>query len=186
MPRKETEMLRLILPLLLAPIAAGAGAVELPCEERLPEFELEDQFEDERTQDDVLGTVSVLIWADRDAREWSDDWRDMLTAALRGQVEGDLVQIRGWAHTKGAPFFVKGRIRGSFPEEPERWAVLDWDGVFEEHFEPREEHVTVFVFDREGCLVARESGQEVEARSVAMLVDAAQKVLVRDLERSER
>ncbi len=178
-------MLRLPLLLLLA-CAVPAAAVELPCDERLPAFELEDQFEDERTQDDVLGTVSVLIWADRDAREWSDDWRAMLTAALRGQVEGGLVQIRAWAHTKGAPFFVKGRIRGSFPEDPARWAVLDWDGVFEEHFEPREEHVTVFVFDREGCLVARETGREVDAGSIAVLADAAQKVLVRDLERSER
>ncbi len=177
-------MLRLPLLLLLV-CAVPVGAGELPCDERLPEFELEDQFENDRTQDDVLGTVSVLIWADRDGREWSGDWREMLTAALRGQVEGGLVQIRDWAHTKGAPFFVKGRIRGSFPEETERWAVLDWDGVFEEHFEPREEHVTVFVFDREGCLVARESGQEVETRSVATLADAAQKVLVRDLERSE-
>ena len=177
-------MLRLPLLLLLV-CTVPAAAVELPCDERLPEFELEDQFEDERTHDDVLGTVSVLIWADRDGREWSGEWREMITAALRGQVEGGLVQIRGWAHTKGAPFFVKGRIRGSFPEEPARWAVLDWDGVFEEHFEPREEHVTVFVFDREGCLVARATGQEVDARRVAELADAAQRVLVRDLERSE-
>ena len=156
---------------------------DLPCSDRLFEFRVEDQFESVRTHADVLGTVTVLVWADRDANEWTTAWIDMLDAALRGQVEGGLVGIRRWAHTRGAPFFVKGRIRRSFPEAPEGWVFVDWKGRFAERYAPREEHVNAYVFDREGCLVAHESGREVEATAIARLARAAQDVLIRDLER---
>ena len=120
----------------------------------------------------------MLVWADRKASEWSPQWGTTLAEALRGQIGAGDVQVRGWAHTRGAPFFVKGRIRKNFPQDPVRWAFVDWSGDFAKHYKTTEGHVNVFVFDREGCLVAREVGQELDADAVARLARAAQDVLV--------
>lgn len=163
-----------ILTLLLIHGAALAG----PCEVSLFEFDAEDQFEDDRTHEDLLGTVSVLVWADRKASEWSGDWGEMLADALQGQIAAGDVQVRGWAHTRGAPFFIKGRIRRNFSEDRASWSILDWGGDFEREYDPREDHVNVFVFDREGCLVTTATGQEIDPRVVARLARAAQEVLV--------
>lgn len=171
-------MTRILLPWLLL-FSSSAGA-QPPCDETLFEFEVEDQFQDERTHRDLLGTVSLIVWADRKATEWSGAWGSMLSDALEGQIAGGLVQVRGWAHTRGAPFFIKGRIRGKFPKEPASWAFLDWGGDFRERYEPEEDHVTVYVFDRQGCLVATEMGQEIDAAAIARLTRAAQDVLERD------
>lgn len=179
-PRTWTPALCLvILGLAALPVR---GQDPGPCDQPLLEVEVEDQFQRERATKALLGTVSVIVWADRGASDWSGTWSEMLSDGLQGQIGSGLVQVRGWAHTKGAPFFVKGRIRRSFPDDPAAWTYLDWDGMWKEHYEPREDHVTVYVFDRAGCLVARETGTAVDAAAVARVVRAAQEVLIRDHE----
>lgn len=176
-----TVRARIVAGLVLALVALGVGprpSHASDCAVRLFDFEIQDQFEREHTQDELLGQVAVIVWSDRKAFDWSDGWDAMLREALQGQIEGGMVEVRRWAHTKGAPFFVKGRIRRSFPEERSRWALLDWDGELRKRFDPPEDHVTVYVFDREGCLVAQETGEEVDAEAVARLARAAQQVLV--------
>lgn len=157
------------------PLAATAAS-DAPCLDRLFEFEVEDQFKDDRTAADLLGRVSVVVWADRDAREFTDSWREAIESGLGDAIAAGDVQVRAWAHTKGAPFFVKGRVRGSFSEDRERWAFLDWDGLFRERYEPTDGEVNVFLFDRDGCLVERTTGKnagvEEEARQIVERVEA--------------
>ena len=164
------------------PAAAETAAETPPCDVLLFDATVEDQFESDRSTAELHDTIAVVVWSDRKASEWAASWAELLADGLRGQIEGDLVELRAWAHTKGAPFFVKGRIRGSFPEQRAAWAFLDWDGRWKEHYDPREDHVTAYVFDRAGCLVARETGTEADAAAVARLVRAAQEILIRDHE----
>lgn len=177
---RPVRPLNSFLGLLAIAAALASTAAADPCDVSLFEFEVEDQFENEHTHRELLGTISVLVWADREASDWSGEWSDMLSEALRGQIAAGDVQVRGWAHTRGAPFFVKGRIRRSFPDDPEHWTFLDWSGDFKGAYETEEHHVNVFVFDREGCLVARETGQEVDPQVLARIVRAAQDVLVEE------
>ena len=171
--------MRILTAMILLFVLSGPTQAA-PGETRLFTFEVEDQFENDHTHRELLGTISVLVWADRKASEWSGDWGEMLSEALQGQIAAGDVQVRGWAHTRGAPFFIKGRIRKNFPKDPEHWSFLDWGGDFESEYETEEDHVNVFVFDREGCLVARESGQEIDPQVLARIVRAAQDVLVEE------
>ena len=147
-----------------------SAATETGCIE-LIEFRIEDQFEREHTREEILGAPVVLSWADRDGHDFVDEWEDALVEALDGRT----VEHRAIAHVKGVPGWIpglKGRIRGSFSEDPARWALLDWEGAFADAYEPTEGQVTVFVFDASGCLRTRVSAQHPEPALVRAVVEA--------------
>lgn len=152
--------------LLACPVSALAdGCIELI------DFHIEDQFQKEHTREEILGAPSLLVWADRKGKEYIDAWDDALIDALDGRA----VQWRAIAHVKGVPGWIpglKGRIRGSFSDDPARWALLDWDGEFAEAYHPTEDQVTVFVFDAEGCLRVRVSGTDPEPALVRAVIEA--------------
>lgn len=151
--------------LLLAPVASVAGCIELI------EFRIEDQFQQEHTEQELLGAPVLLTWADRKGNEYTDAW----ALALGEAFEGREIEHRAIAHVEGVPGWIpglKGRIRGSFSEDPERWALLDWEGRFAAAYHPTEDQVTVFVFDAEGCLRARVSGRDPEPALIEAVLEA--------------
>ena len=149
-------MIRLLVALLIpCPVAAAADCIELI------EFEIEDQFKEKHTENELLGDTVVLVWADRKGADFLDAWNQALEEALAGRD----VQRRDLAHVKGVPGWIpglKGRIRGRFSEDPAEWALLDWDGKFAEAYEHSEDTVNVFVFDGTGCLRGRVAGDAPE------------------------
>lgn len=158
-----------ILLFLLAVLATAASAQP----ERLVPFAIEDQFKETHSEAKLSGGVTVLVWCDRASRDMSDSWVESLEASFARGVPAGTWQVRHVAHTKGAPFFVKGKIRGSFSRDPDRWALLDWKGLFRETYAPPDEQVTVLMFGPDGKLLARHSGREVSAAVVASLTRTA-------------
>lgn len=159
-------MVPLALCLFLALPARSAGDCLA-----LPDVRIEDQFEKEHALDELLGQPLVILWVDREARDHLDAWKGALGEALAGRD----VQQRVVAHVKGVPGWIpglKGRIRRSFGDDPERWALMDWKGRFAEAFEPAEEKLNALLFDAEGCLRARVAGRVPEPVLVDALIEA--------------
>lgn len=145
----------MILCLVLLGIAdfARAGCVALF------EFEIEDQFETPHTQAEVLGAVTILVWADREGSDFLEIWG----AALDSVYGESAVVRRGVAHVEGVPGWIpglKGKIRGSFSREPEQWTLMDWKGRFAAAYRPTPGTVNLLVLDAQGCLQGRVSGPE--------------------------
>ena len=154
----------LVLLLILLPSIASAECIELI------EFEIEDQFKEKHTGEELLGTTVVLVWADRDGSDFLDAWNEALDVAL----DGIDVQRRDLAHVKGVPGWIpglKGKIRGRFSEDPAEWALLDWKGKFAKAYDRTENTVNVMVFSPEGCLLGRVAGDVPEAVLIESLLE---------------
>lgn len=151
--------------LLAAPLPArGEGIAD-----RLIEFELEDQFQETHRDEDFAGKVVVLVGSDRGGSGFNAPWGQALHEALQGHPHRDQVVFLPVADTRGAPFFLKGYIRGKFPEDPERWTLLDWKGRLAQAYAFHPDHCNIVVFDHEGYRVERLHGREVDPDRVAAL-----------------
>ena len=136
----------------------------------LIEFRIEDQFQVEHTHEEFAGQAVLLLWADRKGHEFVEPWKAALRAALAERLESGELNLRGVGHVQGAPFFAKGRIRKKFEHEPERWALLDWDGVFRAAYDPPAEQITLLLFDREHRLAWRSSVTALDSAVVDSVV----------------
>jgi hypothetical protein len=154
----------LFMILLLTPSLAIADCIGMI------EFEIEDQFKEKHTHEELVGGTVVLVWADRKGSDYLDAWNEALDEALDGLD----VHRRSLAHVKGVPGWIpglKGKIRGRFAEDPAEWALLDWDGKFAKAYNRTEDTVNVIVFDAEGCLVGRVAGDAPDPVLIEALLE---------------
>jgi hypothetical protein len=111
--------------------------------------------------------MTIFVWADRKGSEYTESW----TAALdKAFVDLD-VRSKTVAHVKGVPGWIpglKGKIRGRFSDDPQEWALMDWDGRFNEAYDLTEDTVNVMIFDAGGCMLGRVSGDSPDP----ILIDA--------------
>ena len=156
----------LLIFLLLVPALASAECIELI------EFEIEDQFKEKHTRDELLGQATVLVWADRKGNEYLDAWSEALEEAL----DGIDARTKPLAHVKGVPGWIpglKGKIRGRFSKDPAEWALMDWGGKFAKAYRPTEDTVNLLVFGADGCYRGRVAGSAPEP----VLIDALLEML---------
>lgn len=134
----------------LFPAAAAAdeeaGAAPLP----LVEFRIKDQFDVLHTSGYFRNSVVVVVSGDRKGHEFMGPWQTALADSLAPELETFRVKIIRHAHLKGAPFFVKGKIKSSFSRDPDQWVLMDWEGVFREAYDFREDYCSIVVFDSAG------------------------------------
>ncbi len=147
-------------------VAGGCSAAAASPDHLVP-FSIEDQFKQTHTEAEFTGQATALVWCDRASRKVSASWADSLEAAFARALPPAAWQVRIVAHTKGAPFFVKGKIRGSFSRDPDRWALLDWKGGIRATYDPPPDMITILLFGPEGGLLGRWSALEVDTDQVA-------------------
>ena len=135
----------LVLASALAVSATAADVV------RLPEFRIKDQFGRLHTSGSCRNAVVVLLSGDRKGNDFVAQWQPALRDSVAGLVDAHRVVFIRSAHLKGAPFFVKGKIRSSFSADPGQWVLLDYDGVFGGALDLPADVCAVAVFDRKGC-----------------------------------
>lgn len=158
--------LRVGLLALLLPVSVIAAPLQPPT---LIEYEIEDQFEQGHRDGELRDRVAVVIAAGRKGREFATPWGDAVRARLAGPLAAGRVAVLPVADLRGVPGFMKGRVRGRFPEEPERWILMDWDGRFAEAYELDEESVSLLLFGADGALITRMSAREVNQQLVEHL-----------------
>lgn len=150
-----------------APLSAGEARAQSTT---LIPFEIEDQFEEVHRDADYANRILIVIGSDRDGSEFNPVWGEALTAALEGEDGYARIAMLPVADLQGVPFFVKGMVRGRFPEDPEQWVAMDWDGVFSEAYGFVESSSNILVFAPGGRLVQRAHGRELDAAVLQSLV----------------
>jgi len=145
--------------------------------QELLDFEIKDQFENVHRGSDVAGSIVVLIGADRAGSQFTQAWSKAVRDALSGHPR--YVEIAHLAHAdlRGAPFFIKGFLRGKFPQDPDRWTLMDWKGVIPKAYDFASKSANVLVFAPDGALVHHASGREPDDEAVRGLVMALRELL---------
>ncbi len=157
--------------LLMVSMLLAANVAAAP--DHLINFQIEDQFKHEHSSEEFVGKIAVFVWTDRQSKDFSSAWVAALTDAMAASPPKFPWEVRRVSHTKGAPFFVKGRIRNSFAQDPDKWALLDWQGKFAEAYAPAKNRVTILVFGADGILLTRHTGTVVDPVAVEELVRTA-------------
>ena len=142
-------------PLLLV-IASATDA------DTLLNFTIVDQFDVEHTDAEFAGQVAILLWADREGSDHAERWKRTLEHKLESRLATNSVVMRTVAHIQGVPGFVKGRVLDSFSDDPEQWALLDWQGEFQAAYDLEEEHCNLLVFGPDGALLYRAAATGLE------------------------
>ena len=89
----------------------------------LPAVVLQDQF-DVHTNVNVPHSPAILLVAGRAGSAAMKRWMFVMREAAPTHD----VRVLPIADLKGAPFFIKGRIKGSMPKDTTFRILLDWDG----------------------------------------------------------
>ena len=147
-----------------AALCMAAMLIAMPVigqETTLIEFEIEDQFKKKHTDAEYRGSVLVLVAAGRKGSEYTGAWQEAVIDTLATATEADGPIFLGYADTRGAPFFVKGMIRGSFSQDPASPSLIDWKGTLAEAYQTDPDVATLLLFGRDGRLVTRVSGTAV-------------------------
>jgi len=134
-------------------------------------FELSDQFDNVYTHEDFLNHIVVLTGSDRKGSQYNKEWGRAMYRAL--MHESIFIQIKwvGVADLGGIPFFLKGIVKNYFPEEKERWVLLDWDGEFAEAYKLQEDVSNIMIFDHQGSLVYQTTLTELDENKLDVILN---------------
>lgn len=153
--------LLLALGLAAAPLAAQSPAT-------LPSFQVEDQFKRKHTEQEWAGAPVVVLVTNREGRTSLMRWYD---AFLKAAPAGTRVAMA--ADTKGAPFFVKGAIRGSMPKDTLLPILIDYSGRLARALRGSDTLAAV-LYGADGRLITRRplpTGPEPDPADAALVAD---------------
>jgi len=105
---------------------------ELSQEKKLISFELEDQFDREYTEKSWQDSILIFVGSDQGGSEYNPIWTKAIYDTLQKELPELPVRQVGIADLNSVPFFLTGIVRGMFPDDTTRWALMDWDGIFSE------------------------------------------------------
>ena len=146
-------------------------------EQEFLDFELKDQFENLHQSSDVEGNIVLLIGSDRGGSQFNQGWGTAIHESLSDHPRYDQISQLAYADLRGVPFFVKGVVRGKFPQNPDQWVLMDWKGVIAKTYDFAPKSSNVLVFARDGALVHHASGPEPDEETVSEVVNALSRLL---------
>ncbi len=146
----------LVFLLLVIPVLAEVEPTPLI------DFRIKDQFGKLHTIGSFRNSVAILVSGDRIGNEYIKEWSPVLSDSLAAEVNGFRVKFIPHAHLKGAPFFMKGSIKGKFSNVPDDWVLMDWGGEFNQAYELMENHCNIVVFDQNGLRRIQVAVQEFD------------------------
>jgi len=145
--------------------------------QELLDFEIKDQFENVHRSSDVAGQIVLLIGADRGGSQFTGAWSKAIHDSLGEHPRYPQIAHVAHADLRGVPFFIKGFLRGKFPQDPDRWVLMDWKGVIPKAYGFAPKSANVLVFAPDGALVHHASGREPDEEAVMGLVTALRELL---------
>lgn len=164
-----------VLVLMVVLTTTGLWAAEGPPK---LDYALDDQFGTTHADEDCGEAVVVLLGGDRKGSAYIDEWGPEMHRALEHELDEGTVCSVGFAHLKGAPFFVKKKIVASFPKEPDAWILLDWKGAISKKWGAEKDAANFYVFDRGGGLVFRVSLQDFDQTTFDEIVRVVRETAV--------
>jgi len=163
--------------LLLTVLGLAAGSPTHAEDRELLDFELKDQFENVHRRSDVAGNIVVLIGSDKSGSQFNEAWGKAIHDSLSDHPRYDQISYLAHADLRGVPFFVKGFVRGKFPQDPDRWVLMDWKGIIAKAYDFASKSSNVLVFAPDGVLHHHASGREPDDETVQRIVTAVRELL---------
>jgi hypothetical protein len=171
-----TAALRFIAVPVFSFLLFGAGAASAQTGS-LIDFEIEDQFKEKHKDDDYRGLVLCVIGSDRDGADYNGVWESAIRDSMAGRPGAADLRILRVADLRGVPFFLKGMVRGKFPQEPQNWVLMDWKGNFAKAYDWVAGVSNVALFDRDGVLLRQDSGKDPGAGTIPDIIILLQDAL---------
>ncbi len=131
-------------------------------ETKLISFELEDQFDREYTEKSWQDSILIFVGSDQGGSEYNPIWAKAIYDTLQKELPELPVRQVGIADLSGVPFFLTGIVEGMFPDDPAKWTLMDWDGIFSETYNFVEDVSNILIFDLRQVLVYQTSGKEID------------------------
>ena len=154
----------LVFQLLAIPVLAEVEPTPLI------DFRIKDQFGKLHTNGYFRNSVAILVSGDRKGSEFIEEWSPVLADSLSAEIKSFRVKFIPHAHLQGAPFFMKGTIKGKFSQTPDGWVLMDWGGEFNKAYELKENHCSIVVFDQDGLRRIQVAVQEFNPAVFARLL----------------
>jgi len=146
-------------------------------ETELIEFKIKDQFDRLYTDRRFRGSPLVLVWGDRYGSEFSGLWGNALRDSLATEVRSYRLQIVEVAHLKGVPFFIKGKIKGSFPSDRDDWLLTDWGGAINAAYHCAPDSCNLLIFDAKGKLAQHQTVGAITEPELAATLTSLRRLL---------
>jgi hypothetical protein len=144
---------RPILGWLLGLFLAVSGQANAPKSERMPDFNLADQFGEVHRNDYPRAQVGVITIADRKGSEQMPGWVQPLRERYKGRIE-----ISGIAVLGAVPKLFRGRIVREFRNHYDHPVLLDWGGQVVNHLSWVKEEANLYLVDTNGMIIEQWSG----------------------------
>ncbi len=153
-------------------LACTAAADSL---QNLIRFRIKDQHNAIHTDSRFTGAPLLTVWGDRKGATHMKYWSPSLTDSLSSELESFRLCRLDIGHVKGAPFFVKGRIKKSFRRDWQNPVLLDWKGVFAKAYECPDDSCTIMLFNRENILTKRWVVAAPDSTTMRIILEATRK-----------
>jgi hypothetical protein len=161
--------------LLVLLLAATSAFAEENKQRRLIEFEIIDQFDDFHSHEDYVDKTLVVVGGNKGSADYNEPWAVIIQDSLEASGHDD-VAFLGLADLRGVPWFMKGFVRGKFPEREDRWALMDWKGEFAKAYCFEKNMANIVVFAPDGSLVHHAWAREIETAKLDLILRAIRRV----------
>ncbi|MDZ7725595.1 MAG: hypothetical protein U5R06_22920 [candidate division KSB1 bacterium] len=129
-------------------------------DDHLIEFEIKDQFDRLHTHHELQDSVAILIGSGRPGSKYNMQWGNQLGRRLEENGLFEKVIFVAHADLRGVPGFLKGFVTSKFPQDKQKWTLMDWDGVLAQAYQYNPKTSNILVFNRNGVLVEHMTGLE--------------------------
>lgn len=147
-------------------------------ESTLIEFKLKDQFDREYTHESWQGKILIVIGSDREGSQYNERWGEAIHKALADSPGFAYVQFVGVADLRGVPFFLKGFVKGKFPEDRSKWLLMDWKGTFAESYRFQKDVSNIVIFAPGGERLLQKTVTELDPAILDEIVQAVKAQMV--------
>ncbi len=134
-------------------------------------FKIKDQFDKIHTDKDLSNSIVIIFGCDKDGSKYNQIWSKAIVDSLRNEEGFDQLKSLAVADLRGVPFFLKGFVKGKFPRERGKWALMDWEGEFAKSYRFEPKSCNIAVIDRSGVVVHSMYGQEIDYRKLKAVLE---------------
>lgn len=138
-------------------------------ETRLISFELEDQFGNNYSEVNFQDKIVIIVGSDKNGSKYNEQWSFALYDSLKSMNRENDVSFLPVADLRGVPFFLRKMIKNKFPEEKNKWILLDWKGVFAESYQFQSESSNILLLDKSHRMIYQTAVKELEGDELARL-----------------
>jgi hypothetical protein len=132
-------------------------------------FKIKDQFDNLHTEKEFLGSVTVIIGSDRGGSRYNGMWTKAIVDSLGNALDSSKITFLPVADVSSIPFFLKGFVKGKFPQGRKEWILMDWEGYFSETYQFAENSCNIVVIDKNGNFIYITSGQQLDNQKLKIL-----------------